>query len=103
MTPKPPYLFDQIPEAPCNPQPTSQAAHIAARPKKGTLRYKVWALILGTGNTGATDEEMQIRMGISGDTQRPRRYELVEAGFIKDSGRRRKTTNGKEAIVWVIK
>jgi hypothetical protein len=33
-------------------------------------------------------------------TQRPRRVELVEGGWVEDSGERRPTRSGMDAVVW---
>ena len=82
---------------------TSRAAAEAIEPKRGTKRRIVLDYIREMGDEGATDEEMQRRLFMSGNTQRPRRVELLDAGFIKDSGARRKTPSGELAVVWVMK
>ena len=51
---------------------------------------------------GLTDRECQIALCMSGDTQRPRRVELVRMGLVRDSGRTRKTGTGREATVWEV-
>jgi hypothetical protein len=33
---------------------------------------------------------------------RPRRIELVEAGWLKDSGQRRKNRRGRACVVWCV-
>lgn len=50
---------------------------------------------------GATDEEIQTALSMGGSTQRPRRVELVNRGLVHDSGRTRRTTSGRQAVVWV--
>lgn len=35
-------------------------------------------------------------------TERPRRVELVKGGWIRDSGKTRKTHSGSEATVWIV-
>jgi hypothetical protein len=40
---------------------------------------------------------------MAGSTERPRRRELEEAGWIRDSGRTRKTASGHDAIVWLAR
>lgn len=47
-----------------------------------------------------TDDELQHALGLPPNTQRPRRVELVRQGKVRDSGVRRKTETGRNAIVW---
>ena len=80
---------------------TSRAAAIDIQPKAGTLRASVCEAIALAGDAGLTDEQIgqQTRMG--GNTVRPRRVELVGQGLVRDSGRRRETSSGRKAVVWV--
>jgi len=80
---------------------TSVAAAGAIEPTAATLRMAVLGVIAATG--GATDEEIQAALGLAGNTQRPRRVELCEAGRVVDSGVRRPTKSGRQAAVWIIK
>lgn len=66
----------------------------------GAQRRRVLEHLQALGAGGATDEEMQIVLGLNPSAQRPRRVELVDAGLVRDSGRTRKTTSGRNAIVW---
>lgn len=50
---------------------------------------------------GLTDEEIQRVLKLNPSTERPRRIELVKAGLVRDSGRKRQTISGREATVWV--
>lgn len=68
----------------------------------GPARRKVLDHIRSSGERGATDEEMQESLGMNPSTQRPRRVELVEGGWVVDSGRRRATRAKREAVVWVL-
>ena len=81
---------------------TSRDAAKSVASKAETLRAQVLAFIAQQGERGATDEEIQLALGMAGNTQRPRRCELVKAGRIKEQGRR-KTSAGRSAAVWVIK
>lgn len=47
-----------------------------------------------------TDEEMQARLRMSPNTQRPRRVELCVYGLAVATSRRRKTSTGNYSIVW---
>ena len=72
-------------------------------PASGTQRRWVLDWIRVQGEHGATDEEIQLGLGMNPSTQRPRRVELVEGGWIEDSGKLRKTRSGRNAVVWSLK
>jgi hypothetical protein len=74
---------------------TSRAA--ALRVPKGQ-RAKVMAFINEHGPS--TDVEIAEGLGLSPNSERPRRVELVSGGFVKDSGERREH-HGSPHIVWV--
>jgi len=69
--------------------------------KSQALRARVFAYIQAQGELGATDEEVQTALGMGGSTQRPRRVDLETAGMVRNSGRTRRTTSGRQAVVWV--
>ncbi len=79
---------------------TSKAAAVRAEPKARTQRQRVYAY-LRHAPTGATDEQMQDALAMNPNTQRPRRIELVQAGSVRDSGRRQKTRSNRDAVVWI--
>ena len=87
-------------EPPAQNKPTSISAAKHIRPNAGTIRAMVRNHIVLQGSYGATDQEIQHALGLSGDTERPRRIELWNAGFIIDSGLVRKTDSGLAAVVW---
>lgn len=81
---------------------TSRAAAGRLAPLSAkTLRARVLRVIEAAGEAGRTDEELQDELQMAGSTQRPRRVELVEGGYIRDSGQRRPTHSGRAAVVWV--
>ncbi|NLS97978.1 MAG: hypothetical protein GXX96_38060 [Planctomycetaceae bacterium] len=84
-----------------NASTTRRAAGVAIRPDAARLRARVLEFIQRQGTAGATDLEIQAGLQMSGDTQRPRRRELQQAGFIVDSGDVRSTASGRAAVVWV--
>jgi hypothetical protein len=99
-------LFDCVaeaePEPPCQRHSvTSREAADAIKPDASELRRRVLAYLRGRGEDGATDEEMQTGIPMVPNTQRPRRVELVEMGSVVDSGRKRRTRSGRNAVVWV--
>lgn len=81
---------------------TERASSLAQAPKSGTDRRRVLDHLASTGDTGATDEEISIALEMRLYTAAPRRTELVSAGWVEDSGRRRPTTTGSPAAVWVL-
>lgn len=64
-------------------------------------RQKVLAYLRGRGAQGATDQEMQMELEMSGNTQRPRRGELVASGHVAPAGFTRTTISGCKATVWI--
>lgn len=66
-----------------------------------TLRGKVYRFLLGQGEDGATDEEIQESLGMPVQTETARRNELTEAGLVTVSGFERKSSYGRWAIVWI--
>lgn len=79
---------------------TQRQAAVAAYPNTGTARRRVLDFI--AHSAGATDEQIQEGLRMNPSTQRPRRVELVEGGWIEDSGRTRRTRSGTAAAVWVL-
>lgn len=77
---------------------TSYEAALEVKENAGTLRAKVLKFLQCYGPS--TDEEMQQRIPMSPNTQRPRRRELVLRGLVVDSNCRKKTRSGCNAIVW---
>lgn len=81
---------------------TSVAAADAIAPVAATLRRMVLEAIAAAGADGLTDEEGAERVGINGNTYRPRRRELEQANRIYDSGQTRPTKSGRQATVWRV-
>lgn len=68
-----------------------------------TLQEQVFNFLQGCGERGATDEEVQVGLGMNPSTERPRRIELVEAGRVEPAGDKRATKSGRSAQVWKVK
>ena len=73
----------------------------------GKLRFKVYQYIQSRGSVGATDEEVQDALGMSPNTQRPRRRELETAGkiakmYFMGKRRTRATQSGRRAGLYAI-
>ena len=97
-----PEPFDDAPAPAQRHSPTSVAAAEQIEPVVEILIKRVLYRVQACGMYGATDEELQTFLSIGGSTERPRRWELVNAGFIKDSGRTRRTGSGRASVVWVV-
>ena len=82
---------------------TRRDALRAIEPAAATLRASVLAYVRQRGAQGATDAEIQTALGMSGDTERPRRQELERGGHIEASPRTRETASGRQAVVWVVR
>ena len=62
---------------------------------------RVLLFIADQGENGATDFEVQAALNMTGDSELPRRWELQRHGLVRDSGSRRKSPSGRNAIVYV--
>ena len=81
----------------------SKKAALRAFPKSGTDRMRVLNLIHGYDDVGGlTDEQMQTLLKMSPNSQRPRRVELVDGGWVQDSGKIRIVESGGTAAVWCL-
>ncbi len=92
------FLDGPIPAA--NAATTRRAAAASIRTDAASLRGKVLGFLILQGDTGSTDEEIQTALGMSGNTERPRRKELEQLGLVRDSGQVRATKAGRAACVW---
>ena len=81
---------------------TSKDAAASARQNAAVTRMRVAEEIRNRGEMGATDEEVQYALQLPGNTKRPRRIELGLSGHVYDSGKRRSTRAGRDAVVWLF-
>ncbi len=81
-------------------QSTSAEAFASVQSSLPALQGIVFRFILRCGVSGATDEECQDALSMSGSTQRPRRGELEEKGLIFDTGTHRPSRSGRMMRVW---
>ena len=96
-----PRAYERIP-APRGPADTSQAA-AAEADRTGRSKSKrsiLLEIIRGTGERGATIDELQQATGWLVQSICPAVKTLERAGEIIDSGRRRATRTGTPAKVW---
>jgi len=88
-------------DPPSNTTPTSREAARRIKKRSPLQRQRVSRCILDAGSHGRTDEETGTELGMLLHSVSPRRGELVKLGLVRDSGRRRPTSSGRPAIVWV--
>jgi transcription initiation factor IIE alpha subunit len=81
---------------------TSFAAANKALPRSGTQRRAVYDAI-ANARRGLTDDEIVSLLGLSPNSVRPRRVELVGSGLVVDSGRTRENDLGNQCIIWVVR
>lgn len=86
---------------PHNGSQTSRDAAERIAPVASAQAARVLVFIAQQGDDGATDHEVQNALGMTGDSERPRRWSLQRAGLIRDSGQRRQSPAGRAAIVWI--
>lgn len=79
--------------------PTSIAAAEQIGPSLNTLRERVYRCILSCGPI--TDDGIQAALAMSGNTERPRRRELQQAGRIIPNGTK-PCASGRQAVAWVV-
>lgn len=76
---------------------TSFTAAARVLGKTGSGRRRVLAALM---SGDLTDEQMQSLLRMSPNTQRPRRVELVDHGYVQATGERRQSISGARSIVW---
>lgn len=79
---------------------TSRKMRRKAAPRSGSLRAKVLRTICDAAR-GATDDELEVLLGLTHQSVSASRNTLARDGWITDSGERRNTRSGNRAIVWV--
>ena len=82
---------------------TSHKAAVRVWPKTGTQRAKILKLLYDLWPGGLTDEEIQTRLSMVGNSERPRRIELTGMGWLIDTLHTRETLGGDQAIIWQYK
>lgn len=78
------------------------ATSVAAAHTVPNLTGKRIAVLRVIAAKPCTDEWILEATGMSPNTARPRRVELVDAGYVRDSGTVARTRSGVSAIVWEV-
>ena len=102
----PPSLFDDgYPlyggAPPHEPVATSREAAVRIETEVGRLQGQVLDALRVRGAEGATDDELEVLLGLRHQTVSARRRELVLLGRVRPTGSR-PTRSGRRAKVWVL-
>lgn len=77
------------------------AGALLALPNSGTWRRKIYDEITKQGARGVTFDELGRSLNRTYSNNGPRVRELVQGGWVKDSGRTRTATSGAQQVVWI--
>jgi hypothetical protein len=80
---------------------TSREAAYSVAPTAASMRASVLRLFVHRGQHGATDDEIERSLGMLHQTASARRRELQLGGYIERTERRRLTSSGRSAGVYV--
>ena len=78
---------------------TSKAAAESVASAVSNMRTQVLDFITSRAQ-GATDDEIEVALGMRHQTASARRRDLVLSGLVQKSGARRETRSGRQATVW---
>lgn len=96
----------KVPSSPAPAQEHSETSKEAARAQSAAKLHRdrllVYNALRESGIAGMTDEELQMRTGLDGNTERPRRIELVKEQLVAQHGRR-PTIRNRYAAVWMLR
>lgn len=87
-------------QAPHNGTPTSVEAAESVEPVKGTMQWSVWRYV-NNRSDGATAQEIERGLGLTGNTVRPRLRELEAMHLVRKTDRTRETDSGRKAVIYV--
>lgn len=82
---------------------TSREAAIAAYPRVGTDKHAIVEFVRARGETGATQNEIELRLGLPRSTVCARVNELERDGYLVRTDMRRLTEFRRNAVVYVWK
>lgn len=98
--------FDTPRPTPTRPEiPTSMESQdvLERTGKKGKYRRLIYDFIEARGENGATCDEIEVELALRHQTASCFIRFLTQDFFLKDSGQKRRTRAGRQAIVWVKK
>jgi predicted transcriptional regulator len=74
----------------------------AYRKGKNQDSARIYRMIRDAGPRGCTCDEIEVALGISHQSVSGRCTNMKDKGYIVDSGERRPTRTGTDAMVWII-
>ena len=83
------------------PEPSKAAIDSIDDLDLSRMKWQVYRFIWEQKTYGAIDDEIYRGLNMRQNTARPRRNDLMNQGYIVDSGKRRQTRSGREAIIWI--
>ena len=90
-----------LPSVPSVHVDTSEEAAASMEEHQSRLAREVLALIRASAPSGVTCDRIEELMNLRHQTASARVRELVLAGWVEDSGRRRENRSGRKGILWV--
>lgn len=81
---------------------TQRVSAVLVYYKSGSDRQAVLAEIALSGEVGMTDFEIEESLVMRHQTASARRNDLMNDGWIEDSGLRRLTDSGRPAVAWIL-
>ncbi len=85
-----------------NGKPTSREAAKKAKPRVVAIRKRILDRAASCRSRGTICEEAPIALNLRTPTANGQFSELMEAGFLRNTGRTRDTTSGTPAAVYVV-
>lgn len=98
--PKPSQQIEANPLPHNGTETSRRAAERVTAESAGSQRARILDALMQCPE-GLTDAQIQENTGITPDAERPRRWQLVRDGLVRDSGRTRKYGLHDDAVVWV--
>jgi hypothetical protein len=83
-------------------QDTSREAAASIAATLGFLEDVVYGAIKRAGARGVTCDEVEVREALAHQTASARIRGLYLKGLVVESGKKRKTRSGRNAIVWTV-
>jgi len=86
-----------------NASRTSRSVGKSVLPHTGSIRRRVYDLVVLAKHNGHTDAELEVMLNGKHQTISASRRSLVRDGWLVDSGKVRRNNQANECIVWVSK
>jgi len=81
---------------------TSEAAADEKAETQASDETRVLEWIRSRGSLGATDDEIEVALGMRHQNASARRNKLVQKGLVCNSGQTRETRSERQATIWIL-